>query len=84
MVHVEVVSIVFLLINIWLTTWLSLRQKGLKHSLSDHYPLLLDICDRDWGPKYFRFINEWLSYPGFKEFVSENGAAMRWRSGDDM
>ncbi|KAL8473872.1 hypothetical protein ACS0TY_030651 [Phlomoides rotata] len=30
---------------------------------------MLEIKVKDWGPKPFRFINAWLSHPGFKKFV---------------
>ncbi|KAL8495410.1 hypothetical protein ACS0TY_019521 [Phlomoides rotata] len=37
----------------------------------NHYPLILEIKVRDWGPKPFRSIDAWLAHPEFKNFVNE-------------
>ncbi|KAL8531213.1 hypothetical protein ACS0TY_008005 [Phlomoides rotata] len=64
----------FLINNEWLMKWPSAHQVGLR-SLSDHCPILLKIKVIDWGSKPFRFVNAWLSYPEFKDFVIN-----KWRN----
>lgn len=32
-------------------------------TLSDHFPLLLEVGDFEWGPSPFRFYNSWLLNP---------------------
>ncbi|KAL8485331.1 hypothetical protein ACS0TY_027579 [Phlomoides rotata] len=61
----------------WMLRWLISYQRGLRRSLSDHCPNILDINDKYWGPKPFRFINAWSSHEGFKEFITG-----RWSSYD--
>ncbi|XP_010670101.2 uncharacterized protein LOC104887202 [Beta vulgaris subsp. vulgaris] len=50
----------------WLSALPSLRTTLLQRSLSDHCPLLIQSKQRNWGPRPFRFINGWLSHPGFE------------------
>lgn len=54
---------------------------GLRRSISDHCPLLLQIKAKDWVPKPFRFANAWLTHPEFKSFVTgiwENHRVEAW------
>ncbi|KAK5842944.1 hypothetical protein PVK06_005367 [Gossypium arboreum] len=37
-----------------------LQQLRLKRSVSDHIPILLADVEIDWGPRPFKFINEWF------------------------
>lgn len=37
-------------------------QWGLPRPVSDHYPIMIIVDNRDWGPKPFRFMDMWLSY----------------------
>ncbi|KAL8477512.1 hypothetical protein ACS0TY_029705 [Phlomoides rotata] len=67
----------FLINNNWLNSWTNSYQKGLRRSLSDHCPIMLEIKVKDWGPKPFRFLTAWLKFPGFKDFV-----IAKWRSYD--
>lgn len=59
----------------WMLKWPNSFQKGLKRSVSDHCPILLEVKVRDWGPKPFRSINAWHTHPSFKEFVCN-----KWQS----
>lgn len=54
----------------WMENWSDSIQKGISRSISDHCPIILDTKRIDWGPKPFRFINAWISHPGFKDFIS--------------
>lgn len=56
--------------NTWINKWPNSTQTGLRRTVSDHYPILLEIKARDWGPKPFRYLNLWSTHPDFKEFVS--------------
>ncbi|KAL8516077.1 hypothetical protein ACS0TY_014670 [Phlomoides rotata] len=59
----------------WVSKWPNSYLKGLRRTLSDHCPIMLEIKVKDWGPKPFRSLNAWFSFPGFKEYVAE-----RWNS----
>ncbi|KAL8510781.1 hypothetical protein ACS0TY_017557 [Phlomoides rotata] len=54
-----------------LKQWPNQTLKGLRRSISDHVPLVLQSGIKDWGPRPFRFINSWLEHPQFKEFFQE-------------
>ncbi|KAL8557528.1 hypothetical protein ACS0TY_004824 [Phlomoides rotata] len=41
----------------WLNLWPYSFQRGLKRSISDHCPIILEDIGKDWGPKPFRGIN---------------------------
>ncbi|XVF15533.1 hypothetical protein REPUB_Repub09cG0162300 [Reevesia pubescens] len=45
------------------TVFSSLCQKGLRYTISNHYPILLVEDSINWGPKPFKFFDFWL----FKE-----------------
>lgn len=57
--------------NNWITVWPSSSLKGLPRTISDHCPLALETKTINWGPKPFRFVNAWCSYPNFLEFVEK-------------
>ncbi|KAL8511127.1 hypothetical protein ACS0TY_017812 [Phlomoides rotata] len=54
----------------WMTKCPSSYQKGLRWTVSDHCPIILEVKVRDWGLKPFKCLNAWFSHPNFKEFVS--------------
>lgn len=61
------------LINeLWASKWQETELSGLPRSVSDHCAIILTTKSEDWGPKPFRFINAWLSGPGFRERVEES------------
>lgn len=67
-----------MLVNLtWSQTWPNQLMKGGKRSLSDHVPIFIDEVVKDWGPKPFRFFNQWIQHPTFCEFVAE-----KWNSFD--
>ncbi|XP_058725904.1 uncharacterized protein LOC131597211 [Vicia villosa] len=39
--------------------------------VSDHFPVWLDIDKEDWGPKLFKFNNEWFSNNDFVSFIEK-------------
>lgn len=60
----------------WNLRWQGTSLRGMKRSISDHCPILLNSSDADWGPKPFRFINAWLSHPDFMRVVDAS-----WKEG---
>ncbi|TYH28392.1 hypothetical protein ES288_A02G139400v1 [Gossypium darwinii] len=50
----------FLVEEHWLIQIKDLQQLRLKRSVSDHIPILLADVEIDWGPRPFKFINEWF------------------------
>lgn len=48
----------FLIHSKWLSCY-NWKQWGLSRALSDHYPVILKVDARDWGPRPFRFLNAW-------------------------
>lgn len=67
----------------WGERWLNSSLRGLKRSVSDHCPIVLETKEEDWGPKPFRFINAWLSHSQFMEVVKESweeGGVIGWGS----
>ncbi|KAL8509567.1 hypothetical protein ACS0TY_016697 [Phlomoides rotata] len=61
--------------NKWLRKWPNQSLRGLRRSLSDHVPLVLQSGCKDWGPRPFRFMNSWIEHPQFKAFFLE-----KWNS----
>lgn len=53
----------------WLTLWQGTYLRGIKRSISNHCPILLNTSDADWGPNPFRFIDAWLTHPDFMQVV---------------
>ncbi|GKV22991.1 hypothetical protein SLEP1_g32784 [Rubroshorea leprosula] len=51
--------------------WSNMKQWGLKRSISDHCPILLKSQHTDWGPKPFKFFDEWLLHHECKTIVEE-------------
>ncbi|KAL8494600.1 hypothetical protein ACS0TY_025437 [Phlomoides rotata] len=41
----------------WLNKWPEVILKWWKRSLSDHVPIFIKGCSKDWGPKPFKFFN---------------------------
>lgn len=46
--------------------------RGLPRAISDHYAIILNTSQADWGPKPFRFINAWLTNPSFLEMAESS------------
>ncbi|XP_057775236.1 uncharacterized protein LOC130994218 [Salvia miltiorrhiza] len=61
----------FLVNETWMRVWPESNGRGIQRSISDHCPIFLTTKTEDWGPKPFRFINAWVSHPGFKQVVTK-------------
>ncbi|XP_058767498.1 uncharacterized protein LOC131641214 [Vicia villosa] len=61
----------FLLSNIVVNRWEVIGQFIGDRDVSDHYPIWLKSDKYNWGPKPFRFNNEWFSYDSFVPFVEK-------------
>ena len=48
-------------------------MKGIKCSLSNHNPLMLESKSINWGPKPFRSLDSWFSHLGFTKLVEQDG-----------
>lgn len=55
--------------DLWASKWQDTELRRLPRSVSDHCPIVLTTRNDDWGPKPFRFVNAWLSCPGFRDRV---------------
>ncbi|GKV35665.1 hypothetical protein SLEP1_g43906 [Rubroshorea leprosula] len=61
----------FLMTEDWMSKWVNSKQWGLKRSISDHCPILLKSQHINWGPKPFKFFDEWLLHQECKTIVEE-------------
>ncbi|KAL8510658.1 hypothetical protein ACS0TY_017467 [Phlomoides rotata] len=55
--------------NKWVEKWPDSYQKGLRRSISDHCPIILENKGKFWGPKPFRVVNAWFTHSDFRSFV---------------
>jgi len=55
----------------WLDLQPDSKQFGMDRTVSDHCALVLKYDSLNWGPKPFRSLDVWESYPGFLERVKE-------------
>ncbi|KAL8462975.1 hypothetical protein ACS0TY_033030 [Phlomoides rotata] len=61
-----------LLVNTnWINKWTGQILRGGKRSLSDHVPIFIEGCKKDWGPRPFKFFNQWIQHPGYKELIEK-------------
>lgn len=51
--------------------WNIIDQRVGSRDISDHCPIRLNSRKIDWGPKPFRFNNDWFKHEGFKPFIKE-------------
>lgn len=42
---------------------------ALPRELSDHCPILLELCSLDFGPIPFKLFNSWILQPGYNDVV---------------
>ncbi|GKV36148.1 hypothetical protein SLEP1_g44309 [Rubroshorea leprosula] len=61
----------FLLTEDWMAKWSNMKQWGLKCSIFYHCLVLLKSQHIDWGPKPFKFFDEWLLHHECKTLVEE-------------
>lgn len=59
----------------WCRSWPNQILKDGRRSLSDHIPIFIEESRKDWGPKPFKFFNQWMQHSDFKDFVRE-----KWNS----
>ncbi|KAL8538926.1 hypothetical protein ACS0TY_000790 [Phlomoides rotata] len=65
----------------WLNRWPNYSMKNCGRTFSDHCPIFIESSVKEWGPKPFKFINIWISYPNFKAFIKrrwEDHKVLRW------
>ncbi|KAL8503202.1 hypothetical protein ACS0TY_022089 [Phlomoides rotata] len=43
----------------WIHRWPNSGLRGLRRSISDHCPIMLEINSKDWGSKQFLYLNAW-------------------------
>ncbi|XP_068497843.1 uncharacterized protein [Phaseolus vulgaris] len=55
----------------WMEKWPICKQYVQLRKVSDHYAIVVNSVDKDWGPKPFRSIDAWLMEKGFREMVKE-------------
>ncbi|KAL8545034.1 hypothetical protein ACS0TY_005295 [Phlomoides rotata] len=61
-----------LLVNsTWLNNWSGSILRGGKRSLSDHVPIYIEGSKKDWGPRPFKFFNQWIQHPSYKGLVEK-------------
>ncbi|KAL8541408.1 hypothetical protein ACS0TY_002609 [Phlomoides rotata] len=59
-----------LLVNAsWVSKWPDVRLKGGRQTLSDHVPIFIEGRKKDWGPKPFKFFNQWINHKDYMEVV---------------
>ncbi|XP_058724480.1 uncharacterized protein LOC131595951 [Vicia villosa] len=51
--------------------WKIVAQVTGNRDISDHRPIWVKACNRDWGPKPFKVFNCWHEHPEFENFVKE-------------
>ncbi|KAL8498292.1 hypothetical protein ACS0TY_021568 [Phlomoides rotata] len=61
----------------WIHRWPNSGLRGLRRSISDHCPIMLEINSKDWGSKQFLCLNAWFVHSGFINFVSK-----KWKEYD--
>ncbi|XP_058741336.1 uncharacterized protein LOC131613705 [Vicia villosa] len=54
-------------VNRWGVNWQLIGERD----ISDHCPIWLEVGDLNWGPKPFRFNNQWFSHEAFIPFVKK-------------
>ncbi|KAL8531126.1 hypothetical protein ACS0TY_007949 [Phlomoides rotata] len=55
----------------WLTMLPNVILKDGKRSFSNHIPIFIEGYIKYWGPKLFKFFNQWLQHPTFKKMMDE-------------
>ncbi|XP_058774258.1 uncharacterized protein LOC131648524 [Vicia villosa] len=59
----------FLVADNVVSRWGVIGQLIGERDISDHCPIWLEVDNSNWGPKPFRFNNEWFSFDSFLPFV---------------
>ncbi|KAL8473811.1 hypothetical protein ACS0TY_030606 [Phlomoides rotata] len=45
--------------------------RGGKRSLSDHVPIYIEECKKDWGPRPLKIFNQWIHHPSYKGLIEK-------------
>ncbi|KAL8511091.1 hypothetical protein ACS0TY_017786 [Phlomoides rotata] len=53
----------------WLNKWPGEILRGGKRSLSDHVPIYIEGCKKDWGPRPLKNFNQWIQHLGYKGLI---------------
>ncbi|XP_058775987.1 uncharacterized protein LOC131650289 [Vicia villosa] len=61
----------FLVANNMVNRWGVIGKLIGNRDISDHCPIWLVVDDMNWGPKPFRFNNQWFSHEAFMPFVKK-------------
>ena len=69
----------FLVQSEWVAKFPMLNAFILNRSVSDHCPIILKSNNIEWGPRPFRFQDEWLSHKGCLETVNKT-----WKQAEGM
>ncbi|XP_058756017.1 uncharacterized protein LOC131629235 [Vicia villosa] len=67
----------FILSNEVVTRWEVMGQLIGDRDISDHYPIWILKDQRNWGPKPFKFNNEWFSLDSFIPFVENEWKSLK-------
>ncbi|XP_058722527.1 uncharacterized protein LOC131594419 [Vicia villosa] len=59
----------FILSDVIVNRWNVIGQLIDDRDISDHFPIWLVLDGNNWGPKPFKFNNEWFSFNSFTSFV---------------
>jgi hypothetical protein len=59
----------FLLSEAWCFLWTNCVHVALVRGLSDHYPILLTVYEKNWGPRPLRILKCGANFPGYTKFV---------------
>ncbi|XP_058784197.1 uncharacterized protein LOC131658967 [Vicia villosa] len=73
----------FLISNNVISSWGVVGQWIGKRDISDHCPVWLMVDKEDWGPKPFKFNNEWFNHNHFFDFVKKEWDDIKFQGRGD-
>ncbi|KAL8497092.1 hypothetical protein ACS0TY_020679 [Phlomoides rotata] len=53
----------------WLNKWPGEILRCGKRSLPYHIPIYIEGIKKDWGPRPFKFFNQWIQHPSYKDLA---------------
>ncbi|KAL8464844.1 hypothetical protein ACS0TY_034363 [Phlomoides rotata] len=51
--------------------WPNVSLKGGRRSLSDHIPIFIEGAEKNWGPRPFKFFNQWIHHQEYRPKIEE-------------
>ncbi|XP_058767003.1 uncharacterized protein LOC131640642 [Vicia villosa] len=75
---------IFLLSDSLIEDWKVVGQVIGGRDISDHAPIWIKNNKKDWGPKPFKFNNNWLNHKDFGKFVEEEWAKINVKGRGDF